>query len=189
MDLAKKLGYKPGIADLAAINYATKKDPNQSDVYNFGIANYQAGNYKTADSIFCGIYESKYPNEIFGYLWCARSKIAQEDTAHPTGVALEAYDKLAAMARALDSTAKAAGTADSIKYRGQAVSSYLYLAGFYNDVKKDKNMAIMYLSKILEVDPANTMVPGILEKLKKPARQPGARPAAGGGGASKTGGK
>jgi tetratricopeptide (TPR) repeat protein len=184
MDYAKKLNYKPGIAELAAIDYATKKDPNQTDVYNFGIANYQAGNYKTADSIFCGIYEVKWPNEIFGYLWCARSKIAQEDTANPTGIAVEAYDKLAAMARSLDSTAKAAGSADSIKYKNTAVTSYFYLAQYYNDVKKDKSMAIAYLQKVLEVDPTNTTA----QKFKDILSKPPARQSAGGA-KPKTGGK
>ena len=182
LEVAKKMNYKPGVADLAAIEYATKKDPNQTDVYNWGIANYQAGNYKTADSIFCGIYETKWPSEIFGYLWCARSKIAQEDTVNPTGIAVEAYDKLAAMARGLDSTAKAAGSADSVKYKNTAVTSYFYLAQFYNDVKKDKNAAIGYLTKVLEVDPANTTAQKFKDILSKPpARQQsgGAKPKTG----------
>ncbi|MBN8856601.1 MAG: hypothetical protein BGO55_23875 [Sphingobacteriales bacterium 50-39] len=186
MELAKKLGYKQGIADLAAIDYASKKAPNQNDVYNWGIANYQAGNYKTADSIFCGVYESKYPNEIFGYLWCARSKIAQEDTANPTGIALEAYDKLAAMSRSLDSTAKAAGSGDSTKYKGQALNAYFYLAGFYNNNKKDKATALMYLNKVLELDPTNTTAPQYIQMINRPAKQP-ARPASGGTTKPKTG--
>ena len=186
IELAKKLGYKQGIADLAAIDYASKKDPNQTDVYNWGIANYQAGNYKTADSIFCGIYESKYPNEIFGYLWCARSKIAQEDTVNPTGIALEAYDKLAAMSRSLDSTAKAAGSADSTKYKSQALNAYFYLAGFYNNNKKDKAMALMYLNKVLEIDPENATAKQYKEIISRPAKQP-ARPTSGGTTKPKTG--
>jgi len=185
LDLAKKLNYKQGVADLAAVQYATKKEPNQTDVYNWGFANYSAGNYKTADSIFCNIYESKWPNEIFGYLWCAKSKVAQDDSLSSQGIAVEAYDKLAAIARSLDSTAKAAGSADSIKYRGQAVNSYLYLAGWYNDVKKDKNTAIVYLQKVLEVDPTNATAPRIIQMLSKPpARQQSA-----GGTKPKTGAK
>jgi len=183
-ELAKKVGYKQGIADLAAIDYAGKKDPNQTDVYNFGMANYQAGNYKTADSIFCGIYETKWPNEIFGYLWCARSKQAQDDSTNSQGLAVEAYDKLAAVARGMDSTAKAAGSADSTKYRNTIVSSYFYLAQYYNDIKKDKNTAVVYLEKVLEVDPTNATAQKFKDILTKPpVRQ--TRPA--GGAKSKTG--
>ena len=179
LDLAKKLNYKQGTADLAAIQYASKKDPNQNDVYNWGIANYQSGNYKTADSIFCGIYESKWPNEIFGYLWCARSKQAQDDSTNSQGLAVEAYDKLAAMGRALDSTAKVAGSADSVKYKSTIVTSYFYLAQYYNDIKKDKPMAISYLAKVLEVDPTNSTAQKFKDMLSKPpARQQpaGAKP-------------
>ena len=182
--LAHRLNNKKAMADLAGMAYLSKKNPNQNDVYNWGFANYSAGNYKTADSIFCGIYESAYPNEIFGYLWCAKSRIAQDDSTGSQGIAVGAYDKLAAVARALDSTAKAAGSADSIKYRGQAVSSYFYLAQYYNDVKKDKGMAIGYLQKILEVDPTNAPASKFIGILSKPpAKQPAAKPKAAGAGA------
>jgi len=183
-ELAKKLGYKQGIADLAAIDYASKKEPNQTDVYNWGMANYQAGNYKTADSIFCGIYETKWPNEIYGYLWCARSKQAQDDSTNSQGLAVEAYDKLASVARGMDSTARAAGSADSTKYRNTIISSYFYLAQYYNDIKKDKNTAVAYLEKVLEVDPTNSTAQKFKDILTRPpARQ--SRPA--GGAKPKTG--
>jgi len=142
------------------------------------MANYQAGNYKTADSIFCGIYEPKYPTEIYGYLWCARAKQAQDDSIGSQGLAVEAYDKLAQIGRGLDSTARVAGTADSTKYKAQIVSSYSFLATYYNNIKKDKATAIAYLEKILEVDPTNADAPRFIEILKRPAKQP-ARPAAG----------
>ena len=178
-DLAKKLGNKQASAQLAALVYNSKKNPVNTDLYNWGMANYQAGNYKTADSIFCGIYESKYPTEIFGYLWCARSKQAQDDSLNSQGLAVEAYDKLAQVARGLDSTAKAAGSADSIKYKAQILSSYFFLAQYYNDTKKDKATAIAYLEKVLEVDPTNATAPKFITILKTPPRKPAAQPAAG----------
>ena len=180
-DLAKKMGNKQALAEVAYIVFTSKKNPSNSDLYAFGQANYQAGYYKTADSIYCGLYESLYPNEIYGYLWCARAKLAQEDTAHPTGIALEAYDKLAAVARALDSTAKVAGSGDSTKYKSQAISSYFYLAGFYNDNKKDKPAAILYLTKVLELDPENATAKQYLAILTKPAKAaPAGKPKAAG---------
>ena len=158
IDLAKKTGNKLASAKFAGEMFLTIKIPTNTDLYNWGYSNYQAGNYKTADSIFCGIYQSKYPNEIFGYLWCARSKQAQDDSTNSQGLAVAAYEKLAQMARTLD----------SVKYKPQAIQSYYYLASYYNDIKKDKQAAISYLQKILEVDPTNAEVPGIIEKLKKP---------------------
>ena len=171
IELAKKFGNKIAVADLAAAVYKTKKDPSNTDLYNWGYANYQAGNYKTADSIFCGMYQSKYPNEIFGYLWCARSLQAQDDTTNPKGLAVAAYEKLAQMGRTLP---------DSAKYKNQVIQAYFYLASYYNDVKKDKPKAISYMEKVLEVDPTNSSAQGIINALKKPPpKQAAAKPKTG----------
>jgi len=178
-DLAKKLGNKKAMAEVAGIVYASKKDPVNTDLYNWGFANYQAGNYKTADSIFCGIYETKYPTEIFGYLWCARSKVAQDDSVGSNGYAVEAYQKLAQVARGLDSTAKIAGSADSTKYKAQIINSYSQLAGYYNNIKKDRESAMTYLRKILEVDPSNADAQRFITILEKAAQKQQARPASG----------
>lgn len=178
-DLAKKLGNKSAAAEVAAIVYNTKKNPTNTDLYNWGFANYSAGNYKTADSIFCGLYIPRYPNEIYGYLWCANSKLAQDDSLSSGGLAVEAFDKLGAKARELDSTAKAAGSADSVKYKSQVLKSYFYLASYYNNTKKDKETALLYLNKVLEVDPENATAKQYITAVSaKP--KPAAKPAAGG---------
>jgi Flp pilus assembly protein TadD len=163
--LAKKLGNRSEEANWLGEAYAIKKNPNQNDVYNWGLAHYQAGNYTTSDSIFCGIYQSKYPNEIFGYLWCARSKEAQ-DTTWASGIAEPAYQKLAEMAMTIDST----------KYRAQAVSARYKLVVYYNDVKKDKAAAIAEVEKWLAIDPMNADAAKIKDILTKapPPRQPAA---------------
>ena len=125
---------------------------------------------------------TKYPTEIYGYLWCARSKQAQDDTLNSQGLAVDAYRKLAEVARGLDSTAKVAGSADSTKYKTQVINSYFYLASYYNDIKKDKPVAISYMEKVLEVDPTNTTADKVIKALSaKPApRQPAAKPKAAG---------
>jgi cytochrome c-type biogenesis protein CcmH/NrfG len=189
-DLFKKTGNKHAYAYWAGQMYLLNKNPVQGDIYGWGIANYQAGNFKTSDSIFCGIYIPKYPAEIFGYLWCARSKHAEDDSLNSGGLAVDAYEKLAQVGRALDSTAKAANGTDSIKYRSQILEAYFYLASYYNDVKKDKQSAIYNLQRVMEVDPSNPNASKFIEILKKPAR-PAARPksAAAGGTKPSTGGK
>jgi tetratricopeptide (TPR) repeat protein len=178
-DLAKKSGNKKALAEVAGIAYQTKKNPVNTDLYNWGFANYSAGNYKTADSIFCGIYESKYPTEIYGYLWCAKSKVAQDDSVGSNGYAVEAYQKLAQVARGLDSTAKVAGSADSTKYKAQIINSYSQLAGYYNNIKKDRESAMLYLRKILEVDPGNADATKFITILEKAAQKQQARPGTG----------
>lgn len=170
IELAKKLGNKAAAAQLAAALYKSKKDPTNADLYNYGMANYQAGNYKSADTIFCTQYESKYPNEIFGYLWCARSKQAQDDSTNSGGLAVEAYEKLAQMGRTLP---------DSAKYKAQVIQAYFYLASYYNDIKKDKQKAISYMQKVLEVDPTNASAQSIITQLSKPPKQPATKPKSG----------
>jgi tetratricopeptide (TPR) repeat protein len=188
-DLSKKKGNKAAYADWLGRAYVLDKNPSNTSLYNWGYANYSAGNYKRADSIFCGIYTSKYPNEIYGYLWCAKSTQAEDDSLNTGGLAVEPYKKLAEVARALDSTSKAANGPDSIKYRSQIVNAYFFLAGYYNDNKKDKQTALLYMEKVMEVDPNNTSAPKIIEMLKRPARQPAAKQKGGTAAApAKTGG-
>jgi tetratricopeptide (TPR) repeat protein len=166
-DNAKKSGNKKGNAYWQGQLYAMKKTPSNSDLYNWGIANYQAGIYATSDSIFCGVYQSKYPNEIFGYLWCARSKRAQDDSTNSGGLAVDASVKLAQFARS---------SPDSAKYKSQILESYFYLAQYNNDIKKDKAGAISWLQKILEVDPTNATAQQYIAILSKPpAKQPASK--------------
>ena len=156
--LAKRIGQRGAEAGFLKQLYALKKNPSNVDLYNLGQAYYQSKNYVAADSVFCGTYESKYPDEIIGYLWCARAKQAQDDSTGSGGIAVEAYDKLAQMGRKID----------SVKYKAQIVSAYSFLASYYNNIKKDKVTAISYLEKILEVDPANPDAPKFIEILKRP---------------------
>lgn len=157
--LAKKTGNRIAEASYLGQLYTTKKTPNNVDLYNWGFANYQAANYTTADSIFA-LYAEKYPNEIFGYLWRARANQAM-DTAMTQGLAVPHYEKLGEMARSLD----------AVKYKGQAVSSYFYLVQYYNDIKKDKDKALEYVDKVLEVDPTNETAVRIKDVLTKAAKK------------------
>ncbi|MEP7279558.1 MAG: tetratricopeptide repeat protein [Bacteroidota bacterium] len=166
--LAKKVGNRAEEANFLRQSYSIDKNPSNADLYNLGQAYYQAKNYPVADSIYCGVYETKYPDEIFGYLWCARTKQAADDSVGSGGLAVEAYDKLAQMGRKLD----------SVKYKSQIVQAYFYLAGYYNDIKKDKAAAISYLQKVTEVDSTNDQARKFIDILnapppkQTPARQP-----------------
>ena len=50
-----KLHNKQAAAIISGAMYNSLKNPTNSDLFKYGTANYSAGNYKTADSIFCGI--------------------------------------------------------------------------------------------------------------------------------------
>jgi len=177
--LAKKMGDRKQEANWLGRAIGLKPAPSQTDLYNWGMAHYQAANYTTADSIFCGLYQTKYPDQIYGYLWCARAKQAM-DTTMATGLAVPAYEKLAEMAMKLD----------SVKYKAQAISAWTYLTTYYNDAKKDSKTALTYVEKILAVDPANQFAnaakPVLQKQLSKPASSPAPKKNGGGGGSSST---
>jgi len=159
------------------------KNPNQNDLYNYGFAHYQAGNYDSAINIFCNEYEGKYPNEIFGYLWCARANEAK-DTTWQSGIAVQPFEKLAQMSM----------TIDSAKYKGQAKNALFKLASYANDVKKDPKQALAYVNQILAFDPADPNAMKIQDILQKainrpqkaatPAKPPVKKPATKSGGGS-----
>jgi tetratricopeptide (TPR) repeat protein len=177
--LAKKQGDRKQEANWLGIAYGLKKEPTQTDLYNWGMANYQAGNYTTADSIFCGLYQTKFPDQIYGYLWCARAKQAM-DTAMTQGIAVAPYEKLAEMATKLD----------SVKFKAQVINAYMYLAQYYNDAKKDAKTALSYVEKILVIEPtnqfANAAKPALQKQLNRPA-QPAPKKTGGSSGTSKSG--
>jgi tetratricopeptide (TPR) repeat protein len=169
-DLANRKNDKKALANIARTVYMGLKNPANSDLFKFGMANYQAAQYQTADSIFCGLYEQKYPDEVFGYLYCMRVKALEDDSVGSQGLAVDAEMKLADFGRAKDSIAKAAGTKDSILYKKYVVDCYQRLAFFYNNTKKDKAQAIFWLQKVLEVDPGNPDAQHYIDLLKKPPR-------------------
>ncbi len=130
-------------------------------LYNWAYAEYQAGNYPKADSLFCGDYITKYPDQIFGYLWCARSKQAQ-DTTMEKGLAVEAYKMLAQKAVELDSAGTMTNTAKAANF---------YLVSYFNDIAKQKDSAIYYNDQVLKVDPTDANAQNIDKILKAPPKK------------------
>jgi tetratricopeptide (TPR) repeat protein len=175
-EYAKSLNDRNQQANWLGIAYGLEKEPSQTDLYNWAYAHYQAGNYTQADSLFCGTYQQKYPEEIYGYLWCARAKQAQ-DTTMEKGLAVDAYKALAEKALVIDSG----------KYKSQAIAANFYLVQYYNDVAKDKETAISYLDKVLEIEPENADAIRIKEILTKVPKQPATKPKS--SGTSKSSGK
>ena len=159
--LAKKLGDRKQEAAWLGVAYRLDKNPTQTDLYNWGMAHYQAGNFDSSINLFCNVYQSKYPNEIFGYLWCARSWLGKDSTLAIAGAA-DSYELLAQKAISIDST----------KYKNQAVSALFVLTTWANDVKKDPRAALGYVERILAIDPANPNAPKIRDILQRAVNRP-----------------
>jgi tetratricopeptide (TPR) repeat protein len=172
-NLAKKMGNRAEQARWLGNIYRMDPKATKTDLYNYGFAYYQAGKYDSSFAIFKD-YETKYPEEIFGYLWASKSAAAI-DTARTTGSAVPEYQKLIEVAK----------KTDSVKYKSQIVGALFYLASYENDIKKNKDGAIDYLKQIVAVDPANADAQKFIDILSKPparpapARQPATRPKSG----------
>jgi len=134
------------------------------DLFNWGLAHYMAGEYPMADSVF-GLYETKYPDQDFGYYWCARSAVAI-DTAMMTGIAIPHYLKFIDIA-VKDSTNKT--------IRKHLIESYGYIAAYKANTQKDYTGAIDYFGKLLVLDPGNTDAGRYVNILKKTLAKMGAK--------------
>lgn len=166
MDEAAKLGKAIGDCKQEASWY--KKIYNfdtaasNRDLYNWGFAEFSCDSYDTAYAVFT-TYSQKYPDEIYGWLW--RSKSAQViDSTWEKGFAATETEQYASQASRID----------SVKFKGQIVQSYKLLAQYHNNVKKDKDSAIVYLEKVKAINPADPDAQkfiDILNKAKQPAKQ------------------
>jgi tetratricopeptide (TPR) repeat protein len=138
--LAKKMNNRAEQAKWLGIIYHTDPKANKSDLYNYGFAYYQAAKYDSSLAIF-GAYKEKYPDEIFGYLWGAKSAAAL-DTTMAEGKAVPDYLKLIEIAK----------KTDSVKYKSQIIGALFYMASYSNDIKKDKDAAVNYLTQVINID-------------------------------------
>lgn len=154
--LAKKVGDRADQARFLGMIYRTDPRANKTDLYNYGFAYYQAGMYDSSLAVF-GIYKTKFPDEIFGYYWSAKSNAAL-DTTMEKGAAVADYQKVIEIGK----------KTDSVKYKSLIVGSLFYLASYSNDIKKDKNAAVDYLTQITYIDPTNEQAQKFIKILTAP---------------------
>lgn len=167
--LAKKMKNYGEQAKWLGMVYRTDPKANKTDLYNYGYAYYQAAKYDSSLAIFSS-YKEKFPDDVFGYLWGARSAGAL-DTTMAEGKAVPDYLKFIEVAK----------KTDSVKYKAQIIGALFYMASYSNDIKKDKEAAINYLTQVTYIDqpgnPSYDQAKKIVDQLlKPPAKQPAARP-------------
>jgi tetratricopeptide (TPR) repeat protein len=114
------------------------------DLFNWGIANFKAGDYVQADTVF-GTYIAKYPEQAFGYYWRARTNSLLDSTMEK-GVAIPWYNQLISMIEK-DPTNKT--------NKKWLIEAYGYLAAYQTNQIKDYKTATENLKKILAIDPEN----------------------------------
>lgn len=141
-DLQKEQGNRDREAIWRERIYQSKDRPSNLDLYKWGMALYSAEEYFKADSVFA-IYAQKYPTQIYGYLWRARSN-AMMDSTMESGVAVPHYKKLVEVAQN-----------DSVKNKSVLIKAYGYLGAYEANVSKDYVASLQYFDKILALDPDN----------------------------------
>ncbi|MGH2564624.1 MAG: tetratricopeptide repeat protein, partial [Ginsengibacter sp.] len=152
-----------------------KPEYGKVDLYYAGYNYYRGGNYPAADSIF-GLYEEKYPDDIFGPYMKAHAEEGI-DTLGVMGLAKPDYEKVISIADT---------STDKDKVKANEITAYRYMVAYHYNIKHNKDSAIYYNSKILELDPNDTQAQTNDKALRalpsKPAES--AKPSKGGSNAS-----
>ena len=136
--------------------YTGNNKSTNLDLFNWGLAYYMAKEYPTADSVF-GLYETKYPDQCFGYYWRARADAAI-DTAMAIGMAIPQYTKIIEI-DGKDSTNKT--------NRKHLIEAYGYIAAYKANTQKDYTGSIDYFQRLLALDPGNPDAQRYVDILKK----------------------
>jgi len=120
-----------------------KNSPGNLDLYNWGMALFAAEKYPQSDSVFA-LYIDKYPDEVYGSLWRARSN-ALIDSTMQLGLAVPYYKMLIDVARK-----------DSLKNKALLLRSFQYLGSYEANITKNFTSSLEYYNKILELNPSDT---------------------------------
>jgi tetratricopeptide (TPR) repeat protein len=160
IDIFKKVPNQQKVAEWSLNILSLSAAPTKVDIYNAGYENFKAGNFQRADSVF-DIYKSRYPDEVYGYYWSFRSLSAVDSTME-LGLAVPDCQRFIELAGL-----------DKVKNKSTLITAYGYMAGYQANVKKDFAMAIGYLDKIIEIDPANIDASKNREILQKALNKKG----------------
>jgi tetratricopeptide (TPR) repeat protein len=136
-----------------------KPTPSQRDYFDAGLAYYQGKDYKKSDSIFT-FYTQKWPDEVFG--WQMEFSIQRAiDTSMALGLAVPSGLKY------LEVLEK---DKDTAKNKKTIIGVAGYLAQYYANIAKDREKAIVYLEKLVALDPTNADFKKYLDDMKKPPK-------------------
>ena len=156
----KTSGNKLFEAELRSLSYQLRGDKAQpAELFYIGVPYYQASQFERADSVFKE-YIKVFPDSIYGHLWSARS-LARIDTTMEMGTAVPSYEKLLEVA-----------STDKDRFKAQGVEAAGYLAGYHNNIKKDRDTAVLYLKRALEFDPTNAAIQKNIDILSKASSAP-----------------
>lgn len=153
----KDAGNKSKYGDVMLRALSMVKIISKTDLYYTGLAMYQTERYPTCDSIF-NLYATRWPAEIYGHYYQALSKWRIDSTM--------------AMAAANPHWFKYIDVAvkDTVANKKGLTTAYNYFVGYYVNVAKNKDSALIYAYKLLSLDPTNTDAPEYIKTLTAPQR-------------------
>ncbi len=138
-------------------SYSLSATPSNRDMFDMGEAAFNADSLALSDSIF-KMYQAKYPDQMFGYLW--RIKVAQKQDSTLTTAVQPITDYINFLSK------------DSVQNKANIVYYHSLLAQYYANTAKDAQGAINEFQKILEVDPGNPDAQKYIDVLKKSQEKP-----------------
>jgi tetratricopeptide (TPR) repeat protein len=162
LDDARKADNSLLVANLSLILYRLQgTNANAQNLVSIGVDFYKGGALERADSLFQA-YSTAFPDSVYGYYWSSRLK-AQMDSDMTKGLAVSQYEQIL----------KIAGT-DTTRsfYKSLGVQAAGYLAGYYNNVKGDRETALSYIDKGLAIDPTNSTLLSYKKALSPRQQQP-----------------
>ncbi len=165
-DTFKLRSCKKQEADTRLVIYKTRLKPQPGGLINIGILYTQCGELNKADSLFKA-YTDVMPDSVYGYVWRGRVNFTMDTT-----MLVEPFvtNMVTSFQKALD-----IAYTDKARMKSQGINASITLAGYFYNIKKDKETALMYTRKGLEFDSTNGTLKSILPVLLAPTKNPSPR--------------
>jgi len=133
-----------------------KKNYSNVDLFNAGY-NYYLGNMYDSSLRYFNMYIRKFPDDILGYYMVANANAVIDSTGE-LGLADSFYYKVIEL-----------GTADLTKANAKTrvLTAYKYFIGQQYNVKKNKDSALYFVDKALEIEPTDDQLLNFKEIISK----------------------
>jgi tetratricopeptide (TPR) repeat protein len=153
---SKNMREKEG--DLLTMVIAMRPKTSINDLFDATRAYYFGQAYDKSVGMADKLVE-KFPTEIYGYDWRVNNYKVLDS--------VNANNKLVpALVDEFEFAAK-----DTAKYRKYYMNTAALLLNYYANEAKDKEKALFYVGKMIEMDPTNENLPKIKQQIENPPRQ------------------
>jgi len=154
----KAKGMREKEGDLMAMAVDLRPKPSINDMFDATRAFYFGQAYEKSLAMADRLVQT-FPTEIYGYDWRVNNYKILDST--------NANNKLVpAMVEEFEFAQK-----DTAKYKKYYMASAASLLNYYANEAKDKEKALLYVSKMIEMDPTNESLQNIKKQIENPPKQ------------------